>query len=261
MTLSKRMFDLSLLVLLCPILVPALILLALILAAWQGRPILFGSERSRALDQTFTLWKLRSMTQDVADAGVSGGDKLQRITPLGAMLRRTRLDELPQMWNILRGDISFVGPRPPLPAYVARFPCLYACVLQARPGVTGLASIVFAAHEEALLSRCTTPADTDATYARRCVPRKARIDLLYQRKRSLLLDAWLVIITGGRALGLIGRGTRLPRLRPHRRLFREAYEQRSCGKNSTGAKTELSSGGCSSAVMLPNQKEQEKRPR
>ena len=144
------------------------------------------------------------------------------------------MDELPQMWNILRGDISFVGPRPPLPVYVTRFPDLYAQVLQSRPGVTGLASLVFAAHEEALLSRCATSDETDAIYARRCVPRKARIDLLYQRRRSLLLDAWLVIVTGGRALGLMRRGRRLPRLRPGNgggaRLFSKAdvaeYQQR-----------------------------------
>ena len=234
MTLSKRLFDLSLLVLLGAMLVPVSMILALILGLGQGGPILFGSERSRVLGQTFTLWKFRSMTQDMADAGVSGGDKHQRITPLGRVLRRTRMDELPQMWNILRGDISFVGPRPPLPVYVARFPHLYARVLQSRPGVTGLASLVFAAHEEALLACCATPDETDATYARRCVPRKARIDLIYQRRRSLLLDAWLVIVTGGRALGLMRRGPRLPRLRPRNRvgarLFSKAdvaeYQQR-----------------------------------
>jgi lipopolysaccharide/colanic/teichoic acid biosynthesis glycosyltransferase len=214
MTLSKRLFDLFLLALLAVILVPVLAVLALILAGVQGRPVLFGSNRSRAPGHDFTLWKLRSMTQDAGDAGVSGGDKQARITPLGRVLRRTRMDELPQMWNILRGDISFVGPRPPLPAYVARCPDLYARVLRSRPGVTGLASLVFASHEEALLARCATPAETDATYVRRCVPRKARIDLIYQQKQSLGLDAWLVIVTGGRALGLMRRGRRLPRLRP-----------------------------------------------
>lgn len=216
MTLTKRLFDLFLLALLGTILVPVLGILAVILAIRQGRPVLFGSERSKAPGRNFTLWKLRSMTHDLGDAGVSGGDKQQRITPMGRLLRRSRMDELPQMWNILRGDISFVGPRPPLPDYVARFPDLYAQVLQSRPGVTGLASLVFAAHEEAMLARCATPAATDATYARRCVPRKARIDLIYQRNHSLMLDLWLVIITGARAFGIIKRSPSLPRLRRRR---------------------------------------------
>jgi lipopolysaccharide/colanic/teichoic acid biosynthesis glycosyltransferase len=213
MTLSKRLFDLALLALLGTILVPVLGILAVILVIRQGRPVFFGAQRAKTPGRNFTLWKLRSMTHDLGDAGVSGGDKQQRITAMGRILRRSRMDELPQMWNILRGDISFVGPRPPLPDYVARFPDLYAQVLQSRPGVTGLASLVFAAHEEAMLARCATPAETDATYARRCVPRKAKIDLIYQRKHSLMLDLWLVIITGGRAFGIIKRGPSLPRLR------------------------------------------------
>lgn len=224
MTLSKRLFDLVLLSLLGTVLVPVLALLVVFLAVRQGKPVFFGSIRTRKPGRTSTLWKLRSMTLDATDAGVSGADKRQRITPLGRILRRTRMDELPQMWNIFCGDISFVGPRPPLPGYVERFPDLYAKVLQSRPGVTGLASLVYASHEEMILGRCFTPYETDAVYARRCVPRKARIDLLYQRHRTMGLDAWLVIVTGGRALGLMRRKRRLPRLRPRRILYQEIPE-------------------------------------
>lgn len=210
---SKRLFDLTFLVVLSVFLVPLLGMLVACLAMVQGRPIFFGSDRMRSLDQKFTLWKLRSMTYDAGDRGVSGGDKSARITRMGRVLRRTRLDELPQMLNILLGDISFVGPRPPLPLYVDRFPSLYKDVLKSRPGVTGLASLVFSAHEEAMLSRCATPDETDAVYARRCVPRKARIDLIYQRNQTLSLDALLVVLTAGMALGLIDRTGRLPRRR------------------------------------------------
>ena len=248
MTPAKRFFDLLLLALLGTILVPVLAILAVILAMRQGRPIFFGSQRATAPGRNFTLWKLRSMLQDSGDAGVSGGDKQQRITPMGRILRRSRMDELPQMWNILRGDMSFVGPRPPLPDYVARFPDLYAQVLQSRPGVTGLASLVFAAHEEALLARCLTPAETDATYARRCVPRKARIDLIYQRNQSLMLDLWLVIITGGRAFGMIKRGPSLPRLRDGRR--RKRVMRPSCVGVPTQASGAHSSFGPDTAAAL-----------
>jgi lipopolysaccharide/colanic/teichoic acid biosynthesis glycosyltransferase len=136
----------------------------------------------------FGLVKFRTMSVTEADSGVSGGDKTARITGTGAMLRGKRLDELPQLWNVLKGDISFVGPRPPLRQYVDRFPDTYRAVLKSRPGVTGLASVRYHAHEERLLARTTTPEETDAVYARACVPRKARLDLIYQMHQSLCFD-------------------------------------------------------------------------
>jgi lipopolysaccharide/colanic/teichoic acid biosynthesis glycosyltransferase len=117
---------------------------------------------------------------------------------MGHVLRRTRLDELPQLWNILRGDISFVGPRPPLRQYVERFPHLYARVLQSRPGITGLATLVYHAREERLLAACTTAVETDAVYVAFCIPRKARLDLIYQRKQTIQLDISLLMKTVSR---------------------------------------------------------------
>jgi lipopolysaccharide/colanic/teichoic acid biosynthesis glycosyltransferase len=152
------------------VLVPLLAALVIVMLIRGERPIFFGAERMHDPTTRFTLWKLRTMTPDNNDTGVSGGDKRDRITPMGHRLRRTRMDELPQMWNILRGDISFVGPRPPLARYVQQFPEIYGAVLRARPGVTGLATLVFASHEEALLRGCTTPAQTERVYVRRCVP-------------------------------------------------------------------------------------------
>lgn len=210
MPLSKRVFDLALLACLAPFLLPVLAGLCGALWLGQGRPIFYGAERMRSPAEGFILWKLRTMTQSAADSGVSGGDKAQRITPMGRVLRRVRLDEVPQLLNILRGDISFVGPRPPLRQYVERFPALYAKVLQSRPGVTGLASLVYAGHETMLLARCTTAEETDAVYARACVPRKAHIDLIYQRHQSVGLDLWLVGVTTARVFGF-AKGRRLPR--------------------------------------------------
>jgi len=138
--------------------------------------------------RAFALLKFRTMRPDPGDRGVTGGDKGGRITPLGNMLRRTRLDELPQLWNILRGDMSFVGPRPPLRMYVERFPGLYAQVLRSRPGVTGLATLVFHRREAELLRGCRSAEETDTVYVRRCVPVKARLDLIYQRRRNVCLD-------------------------------------------------------------------------
>lgn len=195
MTPVKRLFDVALALLGVAIFAIPGLMIAGILLASQGQPILYRSERMQSPEKAFWLWKFRTMHHSLQDAGVSGADKAARITRPGHLLRRTRLDELPQLWNVLGGDISFVGPRPPLRTYVERFPHLYARVLQSRPGITGLATLTFHAHEESILSDCFTAAETDAAYMRRCVPRKARLDLIYQKNQCLLLDVVLLMRT------------------------------------------------------------------
>ncbi len=202
MTPAKRLVDLVLAVVLMALLAVPFGLLVLWLWAREGRPVFYVAERMRAPGRPFLLWKLRTMSVVPPEAGVSGGNKAARITATGRLLRRSRLDEVPQLWNILKGDMSFVGPRPPLRLYVERFPALYARVLRSRPGVTGLATLTFHRHEEALLAKCRTSAETDTVYARRCVPRKARIDLIYQRRRSIWMDFRLMWLTFARAVKL-----------------------------------------------------------
>lgn len=192
MSWTKRLFDLCFALLILPLiaLIGAVVLLALALT--QGRPFFYAAERMKTPTQAFRLWKFRTMTVVAADAGVSGADKAARITPVGRVLRRFRLDELPQLWNILRGDISFVGPRPPLREYVERFPKVYAEVLKSRPGVTGLASIHYHRHEEWLLARSHSAAETDRIYCTLCIPAKARLDLIYARHASVCFDLRLI---------------------------------------------------------------------
>lgn len=201
MTVSKRLFDIVLALLLSGLLLPVLLVVLAVMWLREGRPLFHVSERMKTVDQPFRLWKLRSMRPDSGDRGVSGGDKAHRVTPTGRVLRRYRLDEIPQIWNVLRGDMSFVGPRPPLREYVERFPDTYREVLKSRPGITGLATEVFHAHEEWLLRRCETPERTDAVYARACVPRKARLDLIYRRHRSLCFDLVLLLRTAAKVFG------------------------------------------------------------
>lgn len=202
---AQRLFDLSLGLVLGILALPAGAGIALLILVRDGRPVFYGAERMRSPTEGFILWKFRTMRGVSDDRGVSGGDKHARITRSGRWLRRSRLDELPQLWNILRGDIGFVGPRPPLRQYVDRFPELYANVLASRPGVTGLASLVYHRHESRLLAAAADPAETDLIYARRCVPRKARLDLIYQRHRTLCMDLRLLLATGAVVLGRTSR--------------------------------------------------------
>jgi len=195
MTIGKRVFDVVLALILSILLGGAIIGLAIVLLIKEGRPVFYLSERMKTPTQGFKLVKFRTMKVVAHDSGVSGGDKTNRVTRFGRFLRRARLDELPQLWNVLRGDISFVGPRPPLREYVERFPQVYAQVLNSRPGITGLASVRYHTHEEMLLARCATAEQTDEVYARACVPRKARLDLIYQAHQSRCLDLRIMIET------------------------------------------------------------------
>lgn len=192
MTTQKRIFDISLSLVAVLLLCLPFVLLLSVLLIVQGRSIFYVAERMKTPTTSFQLWKLRTMEPAVNNAGVTGGDKIARYTRYGRRLRRYRLDEIPQLWNVLRGDMSLVGPRPPLRLYVMRFPDLYAEVLASRPGITGLATLTYHQHEAKLLARCKTPEETDAQYCRRCVPRKAKLDVLYRANGSLCFD--LVIL-------------------------------------------------------------------
>ncbi len=195
MTFSKRIFDLIVAVILSIILLPVIVITSVVILILDGRPVLYISERMHSPQKGFQLIKLRTMKPSDENPGVSGGDKSARITRTGRFLRRSRLDELPQLFNVFRGDISFVGPRPPLRQYVERFPELYAKVLLSRPGISGLASVLFHEHEERLLARSTSPEETDAIYTRACIPRKAQLDLIYQTNRSFCYDTKIMLMT------------------------------------------------------------------
>lgn len=195
MPLSKRLFDI---VCAITLLLPVLLLMAgvaLALLIMQGRPIFYGARRMSGLNTSFTLWKFRTMSVEDSDYGVTGPHKNARITPFGHFLRRTRIDELPQLFNILRGDMSFVGPRPPNREHVEQYPSVYGQVLKSRPGVTGLATLIYHRHEGRILSSCTSAASTEFVYRRRCLPAKLRLDLIYQRHRSILMDLWIMFQT------------------------------------------------------------------
>lgn len=178
---------------LAPLALLVLAVLYVIVVVAQGRPFIHASERMRSPDTSFRLYKIRTMHPDrpgSADA-VLCGHQARRVTPIGAFLRRSRLDELPQIINVLKGDIKFIGPRPPLRRYVEAYPDVYRQVLaDTPPGITGLATVTVHCREERILSGCMDPCEADRMYRERCIPVKARIDLIYRRRQS----AWLNLV-------------------------------------------------------------------
>ncbi len=198
--MARRCLDLLVAALLTITLWPVFIVVCIVLLVAEGRPLFYVSERMKGVDEPFRLIKFRTMknTTDDQNTGVTGGDKSKRVSAVHRFLRRTRADELPQIWNVFKGDIALVGPRPPLRVYVSAYPELYAKVLRDKPGVTGLASLVFHKTEERLLAECKTPEETDEVYRRRCIPRKARLDLIYQQERTLCSDLRLIGLTAAK---------------------------------------------------------------
>jgi lipopolysaccharide/colanic/teichoic acid biosynthesis glycosyltransferase len=200
MTSLKRQFDIVVAALLGFLLLPVVFTVVVIILIRDGRPVFYVSERMKTPERGFDLVKFRTMRPDLDDAGATGAHKNNRVTATGALLRKYRLDEMPQLWNILKGDMSFVGPRPPLRRYVEKFPEIYGRVLRSRPGLTGLASIYYHQHEEWLLRNAKSSEETEKIYCRACVPRKARLDLIYQKRRNLCFDVLLMLRTVFRRL-------------------------------------------------------------
>lgn len=204
----KRATDILLSTGLLLVFMPVFISVMLIMTIRRDLPVFYVSERMRSAQEDFPLIKFRTMRPagpDDPDDGASGGHKADRITPMGIFLRGKRLDELPQLWNVLRGDISLVGPRPPLRRYTEMFPDLYTTVLQTPPGITGLASLIYHKTEARLLAGAKTAEETEEIYTSRCVPHKARIDRIYYDNRSIRLDLYILYLTAAKILPLPGR--------------------------------------------------------
>ncbi len=183
------------------VLSPVLAGIALIVWAETGRPVLFRHRRVGRFGRLFDLVKFRSMV--VGHGGPSITKKGEaRITRVGAFLRRWKLDELPQLWNVVRGEMSLVGPRPEAPEYVNLEDPLWRRVLAVRPGITDPASIAFR-DEESLLAEA---ADADEYYRTVVLPRKLELSAAYLERRSFLLDLEMLLRTAA-ASWLPGAGS------------------------------------------------------
>jgi len=187
--LLKRTIDIVLALFALIVLSPLLALIALAIWVDSGRPVLFVQQRVGRGLEGFRLYKFRTMRTEPGPSVTVAGDP--RVTKVGRLLRASKLDELPQLWNVLRGDMSFVGPRPELPEYVELFRDRYVRILTVRPGITDLASVRFR-DEEALLARTACPLKE---YVERILPQKLALAEEYLRRRSFWFDLTILAAT------------------------------------------------------------------
>jgi len=165
------------------------------IALRDGRPAFYVSTRVGRHGRRFRLLKFRTMRREAGRAITVGGDP--RITPLGARLRRWKLDELPQLWNVVRGEMSLIGPRPEDPAFVDEASEAWAEILEVAPGITGAASVEYFNEEE----RLRAASDPIALYRSSILPEKLAIDRLYLSRCSPAGDARLLLRTVARLFG------------------------------------------------------------
>lgn len=204
----KRLLDLTISFLGLILLGPFLLLIALRIKKDSPGPVFYRGPRLGLGGRTFHILKFRTMTEDAASyAGpkiTAAGDP--RITPLGKWLRDTKLNELPQLWNVFQGDMSLVGPRPEDPQIASTdwTPEQRREILSLRPGITSPASVLFR-HEEDLLKGNGDVSKLMQTYLGDVMPSKLRLDQLYVRHRSFLLDLDVLFWTAVILLPLIGK--------------------------------------------------------
>lgn len=199
---GKRLLDAFLALVALIGLSPLLLGVALVALVTQGPPVLFRHARVGRDGRVFNLIKFRSMRSAPAGALPITGAGDARITPLGRWLRRTKVDELPQLLNVLAGSMSFVGPRPEVARYVDRYTPEELRILEVPPGLTDPASLAYR-DEEAILGR-VPEAEREAYYLRELVPRKLALSLAYAESAGLLSDLKLIARTGLAVLG-VGR--------------------------------------------------------
>ncbi len=190
----KRGFDLCISLLALVVLAPLLLLLALLLLIGSGRPVLFAQERIGMDGRPFRLLKFRTMRPDATRGLPITGSRDPRVTRVGRWLRALKLDELPQLVNVLRGEMSLVGPRPEVPRYVAQYSAAQREVFLTRPGLTDPASIAFV-DEEALLGR-VDEARRERFYLDEILPRKLDLNLEYIERAGFWYDLSLLLRTG-----------------------------------------------------------------
>ena len=186
----KRMLDLTLALIL---MIPALIVMAP-LAVWvkldSKGPVLYKAVRGGYHNQPFYIYKFRSMVVDADKSGGCTAKNDDRVTGAGRVMRRLKLDELPQLFNIVRGEMSFVGPRPELLLYTEQYTEEQHCIMWVRPGITDRSSIVYISQDEIVGEE-----DPVANFEKLILPEKNRLRVEYAKSQSFPLDCRLIFET------------------------------------------------------------------
>ena len=188
----KRVFDILLAVMGLVLLVPLIAIMALLIKLDSKGPVFFKQERIGRRFRPFHIYKFRTMRHDrsrESELITVGADS--RITHVGGFLRRTKLDELPQLINVLKGDMSFVGPRPEVPKYVQVFRRDYEDILRVRPGITDLASLKYR-DEASLLDKSDNP---EEEYVSHVLPDKIEMAKVYLQHSSFMFDLTVIAKT------------------------------------------------------------------
>jgi lipopolysaccharide/colanic/teichoic acid biosynthesis glycosyltransferase len=188
----KRAFDIVGSVLGLLLFSPLLVTISVMIAIYDGHPVLFRQRRVGHRGAPFEMLKFRTMVRNAEALGKQltvGNDA--RITPIGRWLRKFKLDELPQLLNVLTGEMSLVGPRPEVPRYVACYNDVQRRVLELKPGITDPASISFRDESELLESL----ADPERAYVETIMPEKIRLNLEYAERANVLRDFGVILQT------------------------------------------------------------------
>lgn len=188
----KRVFDIVMSIVGLILLSPLMAMTAILIKIDSKGTVIYRQERIGKGFAPFTLLKFRTMVTDADKCGpalTTSCDK--RITGVGRLLRKTKLDELPQLYNVLRGDMSFVGPRPEVGKYVYMFKDDFERILSVRPGITDYAAIEYR-HEEEVLSGS---ADPEAMYMKEVLPAKIRLYMRYINSSGMLSDIIIIMRT------------------------------------------------------------------
>ena len=185
----KRMLDVVIAALALAVLSPLLLLIALLVVLDSPGPVFYRAERTGFRGRPLRMLKFRKMHPDAQGAPLTvAGDG--RLTRLGVWLVRTKLDELPQLWHVLRGEMSLVGPRPESPSHVDRVRLDYLEILEVRPGLTGYTQLAFVAEPWIL-----NPDDPQHHYVNELLPQKVALDRLYASRLGTRRDLKIVIAT------------------------------------------------------------------
>ena len=189
----KRLFDIVFALIMLLLLAPLFLVLACWVSFDSRGGVFFGQVRVGKDGKHFTLWKFRTMKPQSEKGGqLTVGSSDVRITRAGYFLRKFKVDELPQLWNVVRGEMSVVGPRPEVPRYVAHYTEHQRSVLNIRPGITDYASLHYF-NESNLLAKSENP---EATYLNEVLPAKLQLNLVYLQSHTFWGDLRIILLTG-----------------------------------------------------------------